>query len=152
LCVTEASKHIGVKETTGKNDGKEVQQYLKSVGLGKGYAWCAAFVRYVFDNCDNKIKTRSAMARAYINKSSIPAKDVLNGYVKIDCSYLAIWRNGNTASGHIEFVKSWKKRTGVCVEGNTNIVGSREGDGVYEKARAINPYSYFRITHFTKYN
>lgn len=49
-----ASTQVGVKELTGKNDGVEVESYLKSVGLGKGYAWCMAFVYWVFlKACDS---------------------------------------------------------------------------------------------------
>lgn len=33
---------VGIKEATGNNDGKEVEKYLKSVGLKRGDAWCAA--------------------------------------------------------------------------------------------------------------
>ena len=44
-CIAETyTSQIGVREATGRNDGKQVELYLKSVGLGKGYAWCAAFV------------------------------------------------------------------------------------------------------------
>ena len=39
---------IGVREKTGKNDGERIEMYLKSTGLGKGYAWCAAFVTWTF--------------------------------------------------------------------------------------------------------
>ncbi|HRN93068.1 MAG TPA: hypothetical protein PLS87_11660, partial [Ferruginibacter sp.] len=40
------TSYIGVREATGKNDGQEVELFLKSVGLGKGYPWCAAFVKH----------------------------------------------------------------------------------------------------------
>jgi hypothetical protein len=39
---------IGVREKTGKNDGERVEEYLAVTQLGKGYAWCAAFVSWVF--------------------------------------------------------------------------------------------------------
>lgn len=38
-----AFTQLHVRELTGRNDGPEVEKYLKSVGLGKGYAWCMAF-------------------------------------------------------------------------------------------------------------
>jgi hypothetical protein len=41
LIVLEKSQ-VGVKELTGNNDGKEVEMYLRSVGLKKGNAYCAA--------------------------------------------------------------------------------------------------------------
>jgi hypothetical protein len=39
-----AESQIGIRELTGNNDGSQVEQYLKSVGLVKGYPWCVAFV------------------------------------------------------------------------------------------------------------
>ena len=43
-----ASGEIGVREATGNNDGKRVEEYLGYIGLGKGYAWCAAFVSWCY--------------------------------------------------------------------------------------------------------
>jgi len=42
LCDT-LQKQLYVREATGNNDGVEVERYLKSVGLIKGYSWCAAY-------------------------------------------------------------------------------------------------------------
>lgn len=42
------SAEIGVREATGKNDGKRVEEYLALTNLGKGYAWCASFISWVF--------------------------------------------------------------------------------------------------------
>src|SRR5690606_18906079 len=42
------SAEIGVREATGKNDGQRVEEYLAATQLGKGYAWCASFISWVF--------------------------------------------------------------------------------------------------------
>ena len=44
-----AESQIGVREKTGKNDGAQVEKYLKTGGLGKGHAWCGAFVNWTFE-------------------------------------------------------------------------------------------------------
>ena len=36
---------VGTKEQGGANRGRQVEQYLASVGFGPGYAWCAAVRR-----------------------------------------------------------------------------------------------------------
>ncbi|MBN8838548.1 MAG: TIGR02594 family protein [Sphingobacteriia bacterium] len=42
-----AKSQIGVGETTGHNDGPDVDKYLKTVGLaGSGQPWCGAFVNW----------------------------------------------------------------------------------------------------------
>ncbi|TYR36937.1 hypothetical protein FXV77_07095 [Sphingobacterium phlebotomi] len=43
-----AVAEIGVKEATGNNDGARVEEYLNYTGLGKGHAWCAAFVSWCY--------------------------------------------------------------------------------------------------------
>lgn len=44
----EAESQLGVKELTNNNDGPQVQAYLKTCGLKGDWAWCAAFVNWVF--------------------------------------------------------------------------------------------------------
>ena len=60
-----AKTQIGVAEATGHNDGVQVEKYLKSVGLGKGYPWCAAFVNWSL----NQVGIEGAGARGnnYLN-------------------------------------------------------------------------------------
>jgi hypothetical protein len=43
-----AMAELWVREKTGKNDGKRVEEYLASVKLKKGDPYCAAFVSWVF--------------------------------------------------------------------------------------------------------
>ncbi|HMR19040.1 MAG TPA: CHAP domain-containing protein [Sphingobacterium sp.] len=43
-----AQNEIGVREATGRNDGKRVEEYLRYTHLGKGYEWCAAFVSWCY--------------------------------------------------------------------------------------------------------
>lgn len=43
-----AENELGVQEATGNNDGKRVEEYLAYTGLGKGHAWCAAFVSWCY--------------------------------------------------------------------------------------------------------
>lgn len=43
-----AAQEIGVQERTGNNDGERVEEYLRYTKLGKGYAWCAAFVCWCY--------------------------------------------------------------------------------------------------------
>lgn len=61
---------IGIRERTGKNDGTEVEMYLKYVGLGKGYAWCAAFTSWVYGQAD-VINPKSAWSPAMFPSGNI---------------------------------------------------------------------------------
>lgn len=129
---------VGVREKTGHNDGREVEMYLRSVGLGKGYAWCSAFVKWCLDSAgiDNHI---TAWAPTACNPDDI----VWNGkrFIQqpkesdIFCLYYT-WLNrvGHTGFFHKQINSSVYE----SVEGNTNAQGSREGDGVYRKKRSFN--------------
>ncbi len=50
--MTTARHELGVSERTGNNDGPQVERYLRTVGLGGGYAWCAAFVNWTLGQND----------------------------------------------------------------------------------------------------
>lgn len=150
-----AKFYIGTTEKTGKNDGPEVEMFLKSVGLKKGAQWCAAFVSYNLIAAKNvkEPTVRSGLARSFVTKKSIKAVDVLRKIKKIPIGSLVIWRKGTSISGHIGILnKDWIGEKGSTVEGNTSsgTAGSQyDGGGVYARTRKIEPANYFRITDFT---
>ena len=129
---------IGVREATGKNDGPEVEMYLRSVKLGKGYPWCSAFVAWSLDEAEipHRINAWSPTAEnrnnfVYQNKRF--SKDAKAGDV------FTIWYNNLKRIGHTGFYHDRQNESIVItVEGNTNNAGSREGDGVYKKYRSLN--------------
>jgi hypothetical protein len=128
-------KHIGVRELTGNNDGKEVEMFLRSTGLGKGYAWCAAFVTYC--HIENSLaipKNAPAWSPSWFPKQRlIDPENSLPGDV------FGIYYVNMKRIGHVGFIDEvWKNNSGnvITVEGNTNGDGSREGDGVYRKRRS----------------
>ena len=137
-CIAETyTSQIGVREATGRNDGKQVELYLKSVGLGKGYAWCSAFVRWCFDKCGVKttinamaLSTHSVKRLVYFEGKFI--KEPQQGYV-FTLYYPHLNRIGHTGF----FDKKINNKIYKSVEGNTNSAGSREGDGVYVKYRSF---------------
>lgn len=138
------TSQIGVREATGRNDGPQVEAYLKSVGLGKGYSWCAAFVKTGLIHCN------------------VP--NTINGWAPTALSWLIIYQNGHFAEapepGDVFGIYSYSKRRIIhvgffhrlqgksikTVEGNTNNAGSSNGDGVYERLRPL--YSINKITRW----
>lgn len=137
-----ASKNVGKREI-GRNAGEFVAAVLKAVGLGTGYPWCAAFVRYCLDRSGCKgVGPRKGAAAvitwhrwALENGRQIPMMQAGRG----DLFY---WLNKD-GTGHIGWVvECYKSAGGVgyaidTIEGNTNASGSREGDGVYRKTRQV---------------
>ena len=130
------TSQVGVYEATGHNDGKQVEAYLKTVNLGKGYPWCAAFVKWCFiqNNIPNTINAMALSTNRpghYVyfkgNKIRNPQPgDVFTLY------YAKLGRIGHTGF----YDKDVNGTIFKSVEGNTNSAGSRDGDGVYIKYRS----------------
>jgi hypothetical protein len=137
-CVVKcAVLEVGVREATGKNDGERVEEYLASTGLGKGYAWCAAFVNWTMKGCGVKTPGSAAWSPSWFPENRLV-------YSKAG---VGSWRNvrgGDVigiyfpTKGRIAHVGMFLHDNGssvTTVEGNTNQAGSREGDGVLKKIR-----------------
>jgi hypothetical protein len=141
-CVQEVySSQVGVRELTGKNDGPEVKQYLASVKLKEGFAWCAAFVNYCLESCS--IKTpKSGWVPSWLIKERIIYNSkqiyVAGNYTKpLRGDLIFLYNKEMGRPAHIGFVDEWGDEYVKTVEGNTNTAGGREGNGVYRKIRPI---------------
>jgi len=123
---------IGVREKTGKNDGKDVEKYLKSVGLGKGNAWCAAFVHWVL--AESGVKTSiTAYSPTAENRKKIRYKSgKKQGPGPQQADVLTLYFPNKGRIGHTGFFDHMiNSSMEAGVEGNTNHNKSAEGDGVY---------------------
>ncbi len=127
------TSEIGVRELSGKNDGKRVEEYLRSVKLGKGYSWCAAFVCWTLNKC-GVVNPSSAWAPALFPTKKIIYKSGELKELPRAGDVFGIYYPGKKRIAHVGFIDQWGKIV-LTVEGNTNEAGSREGDGVYRKRR-----------------
>ena len=144
-----AKSYDYVVELTGRNDGKEVEMFLKSVGRNKGDSWCAAFVSYCLTVSGVlEPKIRSGLARDFATKTDkklvIKATDVLLKKYKIVQGDLVVWAKGKTVFGHIGMTtEDWNAIKGKTIEGNVS-------NKVSLMTRKIEPANYFRIKWFVK--
>jgi hypothetical protein len=122
-----AENEIGVRELTGNNDGKRVELYLAWVGLKRGEPWCAAFISYLFHQIGNN-KPRSGWSPDLFPDSRL-ARSALPGNI------IGIYFADKHRIAHVGLIIHEKDNWITSVEGNTNITGGREGDGVYRKLR-----------------
>jgi len=124
-----ASKEVGVREKTGNNDGREVESYLKLTGLQKGYPWCAAFVSWVYSK-NGLSKPRSAWSPDLFPSSRLTT-------TPLPGDLLGIYFPSMKRIAHVGIVERIHTDWVYSIEGNTNNVGGREGDGVYRKMRHL---------------
>ncbi|MBB2149176.1 CHAP domain-containing protein [Pedobacter sp. LMG 31462] len=126
---------IGVRELTGKNDGKSVEAYLKYVGLGKGYAWCAAFTCWTLNQASIKNPKSAWSPDMFPSANVIYSKTDKENITPEQGDVFGIYFPDKKRIAHVGFIHKWGKSEVITVEGNTNQAGSREGDGVYRKRR-----------------
>jgi hypothetical protein len=122
-----AQSQIGVREATGRNDGVQIEKYLAYTGNTKGEAWCAAFVSWVFGQA-GFAQPRTAWSPALLPKAKQLA-------VAQPAAVLGIYFPEKGRIAHVGIVERVKGNWVYSIEGNTNVLGSREGDGVYRKLR-----------------
>jgi hypothetical protein len=147
-----ALANVGVTEEGGDNRGRWVEAYQASVGIPAGSPWCAAFVRFRFEQAADKLDLElpaafpdSGWVPAYVSWAKrsgfwVPAKDAEN----IQKGDLAcFWFPAKGRCAHIGIVVAPPNETGIfqTVEGNTGpdrgTEVERDGDGVYLKRRRI---------------
>jgi hypothetical protein len=140
-----ARSEIGIKEIPpGSNRGPRVEEYLKSVHLGPGYAWCAAFVYWCYKkacmglNLANPLLATGSCLNHW-NKTT--GKRITSGEVALNPALIG--------PGDIFIIRrnEWQGHTGIVtaidgayiktIEGNANSFHSAEGDGVVELKRKI---------------
>lgn len=129
---------IGVREATGHNDGTQVEQYLRYTGLGKGNAWCAAFVCWVLGKAGVENPKTAWAASLFPNDKLIwkQGKPLTTGNTQ-RATIFGIYFPSLKRIAHCGFIDHWGEKEVITVEGNTNDSGSSDGDGVYRKRRPI---------------
>ena len=129
------TSQVGVREATGHNDGKDVQKYLRSVGLRKGYAWCAAFVAWSHNQV-NLPNPESAWSPDWFKSNVVYRADWRKNLVTVlPGMVFGLYYPEKKRVAHVGFIDGEDHNNYYTVEGNTNGGGSREGDGVYRKIR-----------------
>lgn len=164
-----AKKYLYLREKTNNNDAKEIDMFLKYIGLPPRLSWCAAFVVYNFKevSTSNKIPLPkygrvatiwSTAKNNPIRYKTFTSDQVRLGLVKLQQGDLPIWQSGKSTNGdfngHIgHLLKQVDNSKIVTIEGNTlpeGVKGSqREGGGVYIRNRYIAPGT-FKIIGFIR--
>lgn len=170
LAVQKGKAYLHVREKTNHNDAPEIDRMLAYLGLPKGLSWCAAYSLTCYKEAADELRIkqpfprygRVAMLKAACERNPlkyrwITADEVRFGSVQLHPGDLPMWAHGaiqngdfNGHTGLVEYQLS--PRSFRSIEGNTQPGtggNQREGGGVYERTRAIEPGS-FRILGFCR--
>lgn len=157
------AKNRDVKEQPkGSNRGPEVEAYLKSTGLGKGYPWCMAFVYYIFNELSKKLGTpnplpKTAGVMSHWTKAPQENKIKIDD-VRRDINLLRpgqiffLTRGGGKGLGHTGIIIDVNpiKKTFTTIEGNTNDQKSGEGDRVGVNVRNVSDKNLVGVIDYFK--
>lgn len=127
-----------VREKTGKNDGKRVEEYLASVGLKKGQPYCAAGVSWVFIQHDIKTIKSGWSPSWFPDSITIYHKDRFLHQNPDIADVLGIYVRNKKRIGHVGFIDEYWNNASPYIntfEFNTSGSGSDEGEGNYHLRR-----------------
>ncbi|RYG19041.1 MAG: CHAP domain-containing protein [Chitinophagaceae bacterium] len=122
-----AKSQIGIREATGNNDGLAVEKYLHYTGNNKGEPWCASFVSWVFGQAGYKQPQTAWSPALFPSIRQVPRA--------APAMVFGIYFPKLKRIGHVGLVEKVSSNWIYTIEGNTNPLGSREGDGVYKRIR-----------------
>jgi len=118
------------------------QAMMKSVGWKGGEAWCMYFCKLVYMQFYSF--DREFLAKHFNGSTGGTLQNVINLNAKGDKRYIFIPENTPQVAdiismqGHVALVKEIIDNTHVkTIEGNTNLKGDREGQGVEELKRTL---------------
>jgi len=144
-----AQSQLGQSEKpVGSNSGPMVNEYLRSVGLNPGYAWCQAFVYWCYDAAAKKLGASNPVVRTagvhdcwnHSKKgraiTKVPKAEVLLHPETVAPGDQIILSFGGN-KGHTGIVEKAEGGRVHTIEGNSNNNGSREGYEVVRHVRSI---------------
>lgn len=140
-----AISQVGVMESPeGSNSGPQVDAYLKSVNLGPGYYWCAAFIYWCFQQASEALGRKNPVFRTagcvnHWNQTKgkkIAAADAVENPALLKPGQIFIINHGRGA-GHTGLVERIEGGFLHTIEGNSNPAGSSNGIGVFRLERKI---------------
>ena len=142
-----------MREATGRNDGPQVEAYLREIGLPKGYEWCSAFCVWSFRQAGLHVPSYGRARSWFTAERTIHRADWLRQPESLGQGHLRRRHEphqlpragdlvgyrfrGSAHINHVGFLDSeWGAGASVTtVEGNTNQAGSRTGNGVWRNIR-----------------
>lgn len=142
--VPTAALFVGwVKEATGANDGPWVEAILRLTGNRKGDPWCAAFVCMVLDIAFKGQNPLPRSASCDVLLEAARAKKWLFTEPQVGDLFLVMRTKADAV--HVGVVTAVKGLEVATIEGNTNVGGSRDGWGVFARARVAKGLAFIRI-------
>lgn len=127
-----------VRELTGKNDGKRIDEYLKAANLKSGLPYCAAGVTWVFKQHGIKTVVSGWSPAWFPDSITIYYKKKFTRAEPTVADVFGIYVQRKKRIGHVGFIdEKWENGTAYIntFEFNTSGKGSDDGEGNYHLRR-----------------
>lgn len=142
LMVQAATCLVGIKEATGKNDGKEVELFQKTIGGAGHEPWCCSLVQSVVAYAEKKTGKESPL---YATELCVALWEHSPKRLRVQgvppAGSIMVFQDVGKQTGHVELVISSDGKTVHCIGGNTSGTTSekqavnREGNGCFYTVR-----------------
>ncbi len=123
LIIAIASKELDVREATGNNDGKRVEEYLRYTNLGKGHEWCAAFVSWCYGQAGLPVP-RNPWSPALFPKAKVywRSGEKVNALKSenVKANVFGVYGVKAKRINHVGLVKEIANDYLITIEGNSN--------------------------------
>jgi hypothetical protein len=152
--IAAAASLVGAREQGGNNRGQMIELFLRGVKQPAGQPWCAAFVHHVGywshydDESGNSSWPLPATASCYMLGVYAKERGVLREEPEVGDVFL-LWSSRLARFAHtgvVTRVRGEGETPGGgasfdcdTIEGNTDLAGNREGDGVMRRVRRFYP-------------
>ena len=114
-----AVHEIGVQEAGGNNDGIRVEEYLAYTGLGKGHAWCAAFVSWCYGQAGLAVPRNAWSPALFPVARRYTDQQIGQGSVR-QADLFAIYSSSHQRINHVGILRKKEGNWIVTVEGNVD--------------------------------
>lgn len=134
-----ATRLIGVREATGKNDGPVIEAILNSTGNHRGDPYCAAFNYWCYREAGlSSLVPRSAWSPDWVRNPTWTA--ARGGRPPAPADTFGIFFPSKKRVAHTGLIRKWGAAV-VTIEGNTapeatpGSAADRDGGGIWSKRR-----------------
>lgn len=130
----------GVRETEGNNRGPRIREYMATVGLPDGHAWCGGYVKFCFEHAGIPTPGANGWAASWFPKDKVIWRNGVGSRLKQDPQMgdlFSIYYPSLRRIGHVGIVDYYGGDYILTSEGNTNGGGDRDGDVVSRRKRPL---------------
>lgn len=141
-------RNIGIRESTGQNDGLYIRKFVNYCGLyGDGYEWCAAYTLAGHKECSfDSPKVNPCRADSWFDSTHICYKKGDSKSLIKEGQVAGYWVRSKGRIGHNGTIISvnLERNYALVTEGNSRDAGNtlQPGDGVHLLRRSLDEITY----------